>query len=222
MDSAGQVDSFRWCLERFRPSTNAVRRTLAMFSAAVTLADDQLMAASVRKCLQYGVNGEQLYEVVLQSYLFLGFPRMLMAAECLSRTAPVRPSPDGCEPVNADEFQAWSDRGVELCKKVYGTNYDMLKERVEGIAPEIFQWMILEGYGKVLSRPGLDSVSRELSSVACLMVENRSSQLYAHMRGAINVGTSEELLTTVVDDIGAFAGDGHSTALEILARIGAT
>ncbi|MHC4499693.1 MAG: carboxymuconolactone decarboxylase family protein [Planctomycetota bacterium] len=193
-----------------------------MFSAAVTLADNQLMAASVRKCLQYEVNGEQLYEAVLQSYLFLGFPRMLMAAECLSRTAPVRPSPDGCEPVNADEFQAWSDRGVKLCKKVYGTNYDMLKERVEGIAPEIFQWMILEGYGKVLSRPGLDSVSRELSSVACLMVENRSSQLYAHMRGAINVGASEELLTTVVDDIGAFAGDGHSTALEILARIGAT
>lgn len=220
MESKRMADNFRLCLKNFSPTSHSVPRTVAMFSASVAIADEELIVSAVEKSLQIGVKRGQLYEAVLQSYLFLGFPRMLIATESLHRAAPASPAASANSSADAADFHTWTDRGVELCKKVYGRNYDSLKLRVESMAPEVFQWMVLEGYGKVLSRPGLDSVSRELASVACLLVDNRPAQLYAHMRGALNVGASDELLRTVVTDIGAFAGDGHVSALEVLARFG--
>ena len=110
--------------------------------------------------------------------------------------------------------------GVELCRRVYRGNYELLKGKVEAIAPEIFRWMIVEGYGKVLSRPGLGSVDRELSITSFLMMEDRAQQLYSHMKGALNVGAPGELLAAVVNDIGEAAGAGYETALEILEKLG--
>ena len=90
------------------------------------------------------------------------------------------------------------------------------------MAPEIFRWMIVEGYGKVLSRPEVDIVDRELSIVAFLMVENHKRQLHSHIRGAINAGSSLTLLRTVIEDIGTVTRDGYQSSLRILARLGLT
>ena len=79
--------------------------------------------------------------------------------------------------------------------------------------------MIIEGYGKVLSRPGLGIVERELANVAFLMGEDYEQQLHSHMRGALNVGATEELLKTVVHDIGEAAGNGYRTAQAILTKL---
>ncbi len=48
--------------------------------------------------------------------------------------------------------------------------------------------MVVEGYGKVLGRPGLTLVIRELCIIATLAVTGASKQLYSHLRGALNVG----------------------------------
>ncbi|MCP4685577.1 MAG: carboxymuconolactone decarboxylase family protein [bacterium] len=220
MNLSLDVDSFRTRLESFEPESYAFSRAIAFYSAAITLADDPLMTTAMRAGLRRGVAGEQLYEVVLQSYLFLGFPRMLIAADSLNREIPDLELPRPPLEIAADETREWIDRGVELCKEVYDKNYNLLKSRVEGMAPEIFRWMVFEGYGKVLSRPGLEIVDREMAIVACLIMENRPSQLYSHMRGALNVGAHPELLATVVADIGESAGEGHQTAQDILSRLG--
>jgi 4-carboxymuconolactone decarboxylase len=220
MNLSLHVDSFRARLENFNPDSYALSRAIAFYSAAITLADDSLMTTAIRAGLRRNVTGEQLYEVVLQSYLFMGFPRMLIAADCLNRAIPDLDLPRPPLAVTADETREWTDRGVELCKEVYDKNYDLLKDRVESMAPEIFRWMVFEGYGKVLSRPGLGIVEREMAIVACLIMENRPSQLYSHMRGALNVGADPELLAAVVNDIGESAGDGHQTAQDILNRLG--
>ena len=97
-----------------------------------------------------------------------------------------------------------------------------LKERVESFAPDIFRWMIVEGYGKVLSRDHVDIVDRELSIVAMLTMENKAKQLHSHILGARNVGAEEQLIRQVIEDIGMAAGDGYQTALAIIARGEAT
>ena len=164
MMSGRQIDDFRTFLSGFRPLEHAAPRSLATCSAAITISDISLIGGAIDKCRSHDVNSTQLYEAMLQSYLFLGFPRMLVAAECLnSAVTDALPNQDVAR-VGAGDFEDWTGRGTELCKKVYGSNYRMLKDRVESMAPEIFQWMILEGYGKVLSRPGLDSVRREIST----------------------------------------------------------
>ncbi len=220
MNLSLDVNAFRTRLEHFDPDSYALSRVIAIYSAAITLADDPLMTTAIRAGLRQNVTGKQLHEVVLQSYLFLGFPRMLIAADCLNREIPDLDLPRPPLAVAAEEARDWTDRGVELCKEVYNKNYDLLKDRVENMAPEIFRWMVFEGYGKVLSRPGLGIVEREMAIVACLIMENRPSQLYSHMRGALNVGADPKLLALVVADIGESAGDGHRTAQDILRRLG--
>lgn len=51
--------------------------------------------------------------------------------------------------------------------------------------------MVVEGYGKVLGRPGLSLAVRELCVVALLVHQDAGPQLYAHLRGALNAGASE-------------------------------
>jgi alkylhydroperoxidase/carboxymuconolactone decarboxylase family protein YurZ len=51
-----------------------------------------------------------------------------------------------------------------------------------------------------------------------LMIDDREQQLHSHMRGALNVGASPELLKLVVDDLAELA-DGYSTAQQLLARL---
>jgi len=219
MDCSRQCDSLRICIDNFVPSDFVVPRVLAVYSAAITLSEDDLMKAAIELALRKGAKGEQLREIVLQSYLFLGFPRMLSAADCLSKEIGCSKAADMTLEVSSGEAELWSNRGVELCKKVYGGNYELLKSRVKDMEPEVFRWMIFEGYGKVLSRPELDIVSREISIVAFLMVENRPRQLHSHMCGALNVGAPAELLRSVVSDLREVAGKGYQTAHGILERL---
>ena len=56
---------------------------------------------------------------------------------------------------------------------------------------DVERWMVEEGYGKVLGRPGLSVRDRELCIVAQLVVLDVPRQLYSHLRGALNVGASD-------------------------------
>jgi len=91
---------------------------------------------------------------------------------------------------------------------------------VERQAPDIFRWMIIEGYGKVLSRPQLDIRLRELSIITMLMIENREKQLYSHICGAVNVGVPGQLLKVIVEDIGPIADSSYVKALAMIERLG--
>jgi 4-carboxymuconolactone decarboxylase len=213
-------DTFDRILAAFRPTRFAPSRALALYSAAITLSTEDQLIGAARMCTAHGVAREQLYETVLQSYLFLGFPRMLFAAQCLQTLYPQAPASGNVALVAPISPERWLERGQELCRRVYDGNYEALKARVETMAPEIFLWMELEGYGKVLSRPGLDVINRELAIVAVLTVENRRAQLHSHLRGALNVGAAPEVLLDVLDDLHPIAPDGYATAHELLPRLG--
>lgn len=59
--------------------------------------------------------------------------------------------------------------------------------------------MVEEGYGKVLGRPGLSLLARELCIVALLTVLDVPRQLYSHLRGALNVGGTEEAVDAALE-----------------------
>lgn len=58
--------------------------------------------------------------------------------------------------------------------------------------------MVVEGYGKVLGRPGLDLPVRELCIVALLAVLGAPRQLHSHLRGALNAGAFVEQVEMAV------------------------
>lgn len=80
--------------------------------------------------------------------------------------------------------------------------------------------MLAEGYGKVLGRPGLELRVRELCIVALLVGLDAEPQLYAHLRGALNVGASpaevDEAVRIAVEQVSA---ERAESALEIWAAV---
>jgi 4-carboxymuconolactone decarboxylase len=133
-------------------------------------------------------------ELLLQTYLFAGFPRALNAMREWRRLRP--------EPISGNEAAdaaRWDADGTATCSAVYGTMYERLRENIRALHPMLDDWMITEGYGKVLSRPGLDLQRRELCIVAACAAENQDRQLHSHLRGALNVGVAPTVVTATID-----------------------
>jgi 4-carboxymuconolactone decarboxylase len=130
-------------------------------------------------------------EVLLQSYLFLGFPAALNGMSLWRKVLPAAAVPPPVAGRRGDELLSWRARGEEVCSQVYAGQYDRLRAHVSALHPELEAWMLEEGYGKVLGRPGLGLRVRELCVVALLAGLDAVPQLFAHLRGALNVGASE-------------------------------
>ncbi len=58
------------------------------------------------------------------------------------------------------------------------------------LGPELADWILEEGYGRVLSRPVLSIRERELIVVAVLAALRLPLQLESHVRGALRVGAT--------------------------------
>ena len=150
-----------------------------------------------------GISRTLLYETFLQVYLFDGFPAAVEGLTLLQRVWPEaateRKSGAG-ETSTTDGLRA---AGEVLCRRIYGDNYFRLMEQTVRLSPELNEWFLVEGYGKVLSRGILDIRIRELVIVALLLEKNYPRQLHSHLRGALNVGVEPQLLKTVLEIFGA-------------------
>ncbi len=140
------------------------------------------------------------YEAFLELYLFAGFPA---AIEAVARLQQVRHRKQLAlspfeEPYRPEDFRR---RGEQLCRAVYTTVYDKMRGRMQQLSPQLDEWMIIEGYGKTLSRPGLSAVERELIAVAILTALDWPAQQYAHLRGALNLGASVAQCAQLLDSI---------------------
>jgi 4-carboxymuconolactone decarboxylase len=76
--------------------------------------------------------------------------------------------------------------------------------------------MVVEGYGKVLGRPGLDLPRRELCIVAACAATAQDRQLHSHLHGAINVGVASSVLSETVDAIEELIGVERARSVRLL------
>jgi len=144
------------------------------------------------------VDPDAVDEIILQSYLFAGFPRALNAARAW-RAVSGRPAPDQDEEASAKDLAAWRKRGEKTCAVIYGDHYEKLRENIRALHPALDEWMIVDGYGKVLARPGVDLRTRELCVVAACAVSGQQRQLHSHLHGALNAGSSAGEVAAVLD-----------------------
>ncbi len=147
--------------------------------------------AQIRKGLAdaaQGIDPAWVEEVILQTYLFAGFPRALNAAREWRRLSGLpAPTDNEAEEFSPHEFEV---RGEATCSKVYGRFYEPLRHNIRALHPALDRWMIGEGYGKVLGRPQLDLARRELCVVAACAIARQDRQLHSHLHGALHAGAS--------------------------------
>ena len=175
-------------------------RALVRLAAVIAAGSEADIRTELARA-QEDARGEWLEEVILQSYLFAGFPRTLNAAREWRRVSG-RPAPLTDDGEHLDRADEWRRQGEETCAIVYGPFYDRLRVNIRALHPALDAWMIVEGYGKVLSRPGLDLARRELCIVAACAASRQERQLHSHLHGALHAGASESAIT---DTLGAVA-----------------
>ena len=130
-------------------------------------------------------------ELLLQTYLFAGFPRALNGMREWRRIAGP-PAAAARAEVAAEERRR---AGEATCATVYGSMYERLRVNIRALHPLLDDWMIEEGYGKVLSRPGLDLGRRELCIVAACAATAQDRQLQSHLHGARNAGVPDAVIS---------------------------
>lgn len=193
---------------------DAGRAALVRVSVSIAARDEALLDGAMRAAAAAAPPGE-VEEVLLQAHLFVGYP---IALEALTRWREVcgRPAPRATE----DDPRIWAARGPAVCQAVYGRNYAKLRANVTAIHPDVDRWMVEDGYGRVIGRPGLDLVTRELCIAALLVVWDAPRQLHSHMRGALNAGASADQLTAAVDIASRHASPAAaSVARDLLNRL---
>lgn len=178
---------------------DAATMALVRLSARISAGSDVDVRDGLEEALASGTPARWVEEVILQSYLFAGFPRALNAMREWRRGEQGAAAHEGREfgvagAGRGDGVGEGAVRalGEATCARVYGKFYSKLRHNIAELHPELDEWMIIEGYGKVLSRPGLDLARRELCIVAACVAAGQDRQLHSHLHGARNVGVPDE------------------------------
>lgn len=166
------------------PGTAALLRLAALVNGA----QPERLAAEFRLALKAGAEPEWLDELVLTTVLFAGFPRALVAAGALRSVVP-EPADLG-DAASYDRWPDWLERGEAACRIIYGERYENLRRNVTQLHPALDAWILMDGYGRTISRPGLDLARRELCAVAMLVPQGVPRQLHSHLHGALNAGAT--------------------------------
>jgi alkylhydroperoxidase/carboxymuconolactone decarboxylase family protein YurZ len=145
---------------------------------------------------------EVAYEIVLQSYLFFGYPQAIEALRTFMQTVKEMGLTLARMPDENDSLERIRKRGEELCGRIYHPNYEQLIENMSTISRELADWMVTEGYGRVLSRPGPQQLEREIASIVFLTCSNHPVQLFSHVRGARNLGADPDRLRQALSAAG--------------------
>src|SRR5436853_4068314 len=177
------------------PATAAlVRLAAAVAEGDVSELQERLAAAQGA-----GVSSLWIEELLLQSMLVLGYPLALVAFAVWREIAgPTAKGGHAAEPLAHEDWQAWADRGAAVCREVYGRAYHKLLLNLRALHPALEDLVLVDAYGKVIGRPGLDLKRRELATVAAIAVLGTAQQLHSHLRGALNTGAEPKEIEAVL------------------------
>jgi len=170
---------------------------LPQIAAASAINQFELLRQLILQAKSGKIPFSKLYETLLQNYLFAGYPSALSSLKILKEYFPNKKLPLVAD-MNLYHFRK---KGVERCRKVYGNKFEKLISNINSFSPELAEWLVLEGYGKVLGRAGLAFKERELCIVAVLALMKFEDQLFSHINGAIKAGASIEELNIVIKNL---------------------
>src|SRR5438445_68189 len=190
--------------------------TAALVQVAAALAEGKIAVLQQRLAAARAAAVPDLWieELLLQSLLVVGYPLALVAFGVWREVAGLgagagagarggAEQPDGAaEQLAHEDWEAWARRGADVCKAVYGRAYHKLLLNLRALHPALEDLVLVDAYGKVIGRPGLDLKRRELCTVATIAVLGAAQQLHSHLRGALNTGATRgevEAVLAVID-----------------------
>lgn len=194
---------------------SGVERALVRLAAVVATCDERAVRAVLARATADTTPPLWVEEVLLQSYMFAGFPRALNAMREWRRISG-RPAPADDPDGEAGDYR---DRGEATCAEVYGRFYPKLRVNVRALHPALDRWMVETGYGQVLGRPGLSLGLRELCIVGVCAAAAQERQLQSHLHGALHVGVAPAAVADALDAVADLAPDRGDRARRLWAHV---
>jgi len=179
---------------------------LPLVCAAAALRNGKYLRALIERAKLIGVKEKPLYESLLQNYLFTGYPSAMISLKILKEYYPEFKNYSN----ESWDLNNYRQRGTKNCKKIYGRKFENLISNIKGFSPELSDWLLLEGYGKVLGRKGLSLKKRELNNVAVLTVLKFEDQLFSHINGAFRTKSTFVQIKKVITNLKIFGKAGLS------------
>src|SRR2546425_992485 len=149
-------------------------------------------ALAIAAALDARVPGTWIEELLLQSMLVVGYPLALVAFAAWRGVGGPAPVEGGAEDLAHANWESWAARGETVCREVYGRAYHKLLVNLRALHPALEDLVLVDAYGKVIGRPGLDLKRRELCTVAATAGPRTPGPPHPHLRGAVNTGASAE------------------------------
>ena len=168
---------------------------LALLSASSVLRKRKYFEIILGRLIKNKCATNKIYEALLQTYLFAGFPSALISLKRFNEVI--------CENkvYTGYDLNTYSSIGEKNCRIIYGNKYDKLISNVKSFSPELAEWLIVEGYGKVLGRKGLTLKEREVCVVSILSALKFKDQIYSHINGAVRVKVEIKLIHKVISNL---------------------
>ena len=160
-------------------------------------ADYVALAEAFYGGLDAGLTVSQVKEALSQLYAYTGFPRSLNALGTLQKVLEQRKDEDkpSLEGEDASPMPAGYDalkQGAAVQTKVSGRPFDY------AFSPAEDYYLKAHLFGDIFARDNLTHADRELITVSALSgLENVMPQLQSHVRGALNMGVTEEQLRRI-------------------------
>ena len=160
-------------------------------------ADYTALVEAINGGLDAGLTVSQVKEALSQLYAYTGFPRSLNALGTLQkvleqRKAEGRATEEGIEASPLPSNYNALAQGAEVQTKVSGRAFDY------AFSPAEDYYLKAHLFGDIFARDNLTHADRELITVSALSgLENVMPQLQAHVRGALNMGVTEEQLRNI-------------------------
>src|SRR5881296_551610 len=179
------------------PTAALVRVASALAEGKIAVLQQRLAAARAA-----AVPDIWIEELLLQSLLVVGYPLALVAfgvwREITGPASGRGVGGVGGEELAHEDWESWAKRGAQVCAAVYGRAYHKLLVNLRSLHPALEDLVLVDAYGKVIGRPGLDMKRRELCTVAAIAVLGTAQQLHSHLRGALNTGATREEIEAVL------------------------
>ncbi|MCP4581402.1 MAG: hypothetical protein GY839_07265 [candidate division Zixibacteria bacterium] len=166
-----------------------------------------LLKGLIKWAIERSVEPGEIYEVLLQGYLFLGYPVAIESFFVFDEvTGPRQAAGDNFfEEVPVWDYNLLKTQGKRTAQKVYAENFKPVFNNIWRLSPDLASGMVLEGYGRIISRPGLNLIEREFAVISALIVTDMPRQLYSHLRGSLNAGAHPTQIRAVIQQCRYFA-----------------
>jgi len=205
-DLARMTISFGYGEIYARPGLDLRQRQMVTMAALAALGNAQpQLRFHIAGALHVGCTPEQVVELMMHLSIYAGFPAALngvFAAKEVYAAQGVT--------VSTEQTAATSSRyedGLASLRAIDGDAGERVLASLQDVAPDLGRFIIAFCFGEIYTRPGLDTMSRELATVAALAaMGDATPQLKVHMHGFLNVGGTGEQLVEIVTQIAVYAG----------------